>query len=190
MVIRVCGSLEGTTNFKAVSIVFVVLTIVFGAATGYLLAYPSTTASVTTKFNTTTKTVGGPTFTVAIAYKAGVGYYLTNGTGYTLYFRSTDTPSSGKTTCTSSTCEKNWPVFYSATLIPPPGLDSSSFSTITPYNSTKIVTYDGYPLFYWIGDAKPGDTLGQGIGGFYAATIPTPTAATTTTTSSSYVPTY
>src|SRR5438309_627691 len=83
-------------------------------------------------------------FTVNIAYKSGVGFYLTNGSGFALYFRSTDTPNSGTTTCKSSGCEKAWPAFYTSTLKLPPGLNASNFSTITPYNSTKIVTYDGY----------------------------------------------
>jgi predicted lipoprotein with Yx(FWY)xxD motif len=157
-------------NMKAIAAAFVVLTVIFAAATGYLVAYPVKTTVV----STTTQMVGAA-YTVNVAYKSGIGFYLTNGSGFTLYFRSTDTPNSGNTTCTSSTCETNWPVFYSATLSLPPGLNASSFSTITPYNGTKILTYDGYPLYYWTHDAKPGDTTGQGTGGFYAATLPTPT---------------
>jgi Secreted repeat of unknown function len=33
------------------------------------------------------------------------------------------------------------------------------------------VTYDGLPLYYWQGDAKPGDATGQGVGGFVVATV-------------------
>ncbi|MDG6902214.1 MAG: hypothetical protein JRM80_09675 [Nitrososphaerota archaeon] len=130
--------------------------------------------------------VGGPSYSIGVAYKASIGLYLTNSTGFTLYFRSTDTPNSGTTTCNTSFCEKNWPVFYTAPLTLAPGLSSTNFGTITPYNNTKIVTYDGYALFYWIGDTAPGETLGQGIGNFYVATVPAPVApsATTTTTSS------
>ncbi len=131
--------------------------------------------------------VGGSSYSIGVAYKPSVGIYLTNSTGYTLYFRSTDTPNSGTTTCTTPVCEKNWPVFYTPTITVAPGLSSTSFGTITPYNSTKIVTYDGYALFYWAGDTLPGDTSGQGVGGFYVATVPSPvvpTATTTTTTSS------
>lgn len=126
--------------------------------------------------------VGGSPYNVGVAYKPSIGLYLTNGTGFALYFRATDTANSGTTTCNTSICEKNWPVFYTAALKLAPGLSTADFGTITPYNSTRIVTYDGYALFYWIGDAAPGDTLGQGIGSFYAATVPTPVAPTTTTT--------
>ena len=167
------------TDFKTISVVFVVLTVLFGAATGYLVAFPPSQSGVTTK------TIGAPSFTVGIAYRSGIGFFLTNGTGFALYFRSTDTPGSGKTTCASALCEKNWPVFYAAALSLAPGLNSTDFGVITAYNSTKIVTYDGYPLFYWIGDSKPGDTLGQGIGSFYVATVPAPVAHPVTTSSSS-----
>jgi predicted lipoprotein with Yx(FWY)xxD motif len=129
--------------------------------------------------------IGGPTYNIGIAYKASIGLYLTNGTGFTLYFRSTDTPNTGKTTCDVALCEANWPAFYEPTLSVPPGLTASSFSTINPYNSTKIVAFDGYALFTWAHDGAPGDTTGEGIGGFYVATIPTlavPSSATTSTT--------
>lgn len=131
--------------------------------------------------------IGGPSYNIGVAYRPSVGVYLTNSTGFALYFRSSDTADSGTTTCNTAVCEKNWPVFYKATFNLPPGLSSSEFSTITAYNSTKIVAYGGFPLFYWTGDTSPGDTLGQGIGHFYVATVPAPVAqsATTTTTTTS-----
>jgi len=163
-------------NLRAVSAIFIVLTVILAASTAYLATSPVTKTVVsTTTVVSTAAATAAPGYTVNIAYKSGIGFYLTNATGYTLYFRSTDTPNSGQTTCTSGTCEKNWPVFYASTLNLPVGLKASSFSTITPYNSTKILTYDGYPLYYWAHDAKPGDTTGQGTGGFYVATLPTPT---------------
>jgi predicted lipoprotein with Yx(FWY)xxD motif len=128
--------------------------------------------------------IGGPKYSLGVAYKPSIGIYLTNSSGFSLYYRSTDSPNSGKTTCTTDTCEANWPVFYNATLNLPPGLDSSQFSTITPYNSTKIVTYNGYPLYYWAHDAKPGDATGQGIGSFYLVQAPFVALATTSTSTS------
>ena len=135
--------------------------------------------------------IGGSSYSIGLAYKPSIGIYLTNASGFALYIRSTDTANSGNTTCNTSLCESNWPAFYETSLTLPPGLSSSEFSTITPYNSTKITTYDGYALFNWVHDTQAGDTTGQGIGGFYVATLPTLTGVTTTTSttssSSSYV---
>lgn len=175
-------------NSKAVAAVLVVLTVIFGASTAYLVAYPTSTTQTVVSTQTLTSTVsatGAASNTVNIAYKPGIGFYLTNSTGFTLYFRSTDKPNSGTTTCNTATCEKNWPVFYNSNLNFPTGLNASAFGVITAYNSTKIVTYNGYPLFYWVHDTKPGDTTGQGTGNFYAATVPVPTQPATTTTSTS-----
>ncbi len=126
--------------------------------------------------------LGGPAYSLGIAYKTSIGLYLTNSAGFTLYFRSTDTANSGKTTCDTALCEGNWPAFYAPSLSLPPGLAASSFSVINPYNSTKITTFDGYALFAWIHDAAPGQTTGEGIGGFYVATLPALEVPTTTTT--------
>jgi plastocyanin/predicted lipoprotein with Yx(FWY)xxD motif len=187
-------------NFKAISAVLIVLTLVFAAATGYLLVSPTTTTQtntatqtvVSTQTSTTTQTAtstvsasGSPSYSVNIAYKSGIGFYLTNGTGFTLYFRSTDKPNTGTSTCTTAGCEANWPVFYKSSISVPPGLNASAFTVITAYNTTQIVTYDGYPLYYWVHDTTPGATTGQGTGGFYAATVPTPTVPATTSTTTS-----
>ncbi len=128
--------------------------------------------------------IGGQSYSVGIAYKSSFGFYLTNSSGFTLYYDSADTPNSGNTTCTA-TCQANWPIFYNSTLNFPPGLSSSQFKTITPFGTMKIVTYNGYPLFYWANDAKPGDATGQGIGGFYVANLSLSAPVTTTTTATS-----
>ena len=130
---------------KAVAAVFVVLTVILGASTAYLLAYPPTSIQTVVSIQTVSAR-GSPVYSLGIAYKSGIGFYLANGTGFTLYWRATDKPYSGITTCTSDVCEKNWPVFYASPLVLPPGLNSSAFGVVTPYNNTKIVTYDGYPL--------------------------------------------
>lgn len=136
--------------------------------------------------------IGGAPYSVGVAYKPSIGLYLTNSSGFTLYFRSTDTPNSGTTTCTTDQCEASWPVFYQPSLNLPPGLGPAQFSAITAYNATKITTYNGFPLFYWVGDTKAGDTTGEDVGSFLVATLPiltgqsTTTSTVTTTTSSGY----
>ena len=56
--------------FKMFWVVFVVLTAILAASTGYAFAYPNIAAPAQT-----------PTYSVNIANKPGIGSYLTNGTG-------------------------------------------------------------------------------------------------------------
>jgi len=46
---------------------------------------------------------------------------------------------------------------------------SGKLGTITRADGTMQVTYNGMPLYFWVHDAKAGDTSGQGIGGFSVA---------------------
>jgi hypothetical protein len=42
------------------------------------------------------------------------------------------------------------------------GAKSSELGTITRSDGTKQVTYDGHPLYYYVGDSGPGTASGQG----------------------------
>ena len=52
------------------------------------------------------------------------------------------------------------------------GLSSSLLGRIKRPDGTTQVTYNGMPLYYFSGDANPGDTNGQGIGGVWFAAQP------------------
>lgn len=176
-------------KFKWVSVVFIVLTVVFAASTGYLFTNPVTTTETISQTESQTLTstfvssYSSPLYSVNIAYTPTIGFYLTNGTGWTLYFLKTDIPSNGTSTCTGE-CIKIWPAFYTETLNLPPGLQASSFGEITRPDGSKQVTYNGWPLYYFIKDKKPGDTNGQGVKGvWFAYSLPTPSELVTTTTS-------
>jgi len=80
-----------------------------------------------------------------------------------------------------------WPAFYVATLTLPPGLSASSFTIITRPDGSKQLAYDGWLLYYFFNDTKPGDTNGQGAEQLWSVcTIPTPFSlfATSTVTAS------
>jgi len=182
-------------NFKTIATAFIVLTVAFGASTGYLLATQGgststttfTTTAISTSATTTTTSAASGVQSVGIAYKSGTGFYLVNGSGTTLYYRTTDIPSNGTSTCTGG-CVQIWPVFYVKNLNLPPGLNSSSFKAVTRADGKQQLTYDGWPLYFFSGDHKPGDVNGQGIGGiWFALNLPapkTPTTSTSTTTTS------
>lgn len=178
--------------FKWVSVVFVVLTAIFAASTGYLLVNPSTLTQTVNQTetqmltSTVVSSVNSPLYSVNIAYKPAIGFYLTNATGWTLYLLKTDVPANGTSTC-SGKCIENWPAFYVETenLNLPQGLMASSFAEITRPDGSKQVTYNGWPLYYFINDKQPGDTNGQGIKGvWFAYSLSTPSQTTTDTTTS------
>jgi predicted lipoprotein with Yx(FWY)xxD motif len=52
-------------------------------------------------------------------------------------------------------------------------IDASQVGFTPLADGSKIVTYDHRPLYYWINDAKPGDTTGQGVGGVWWVISPT-----------------
>jgi len=197
-------------NYKLVASIFIVLTVALGAATGYLLAYPSGAGgsgytSTRTIVNTSVSTIVTPSvstvlitslqattvtgagfggYSVGIAYKSGMGFYLTDSSGMTLYYRTKDIQSNGTSTCTGG-CVQAWPVFFAANLVLPPGLNASSFRTAFRSDGKTQLTYNGWPLYYFAEDHNPGDTLGQGIGGIWFAYSLSDSARTTTTTSTS-----
>lgn len=108
-------------------------------------------------------------FSVNIAFNATVGNYITNSTGFALYIYTRDTPYSGNSTCYVG-CANTWRPFYAANITVPQGLNKSSFGTITrngviTENGNKQTTYEGRPLYLFIGDKAPGEINGQGSQG-------------------------
>jgi predicted lipoprotein with Yx(FWY)xxD motif len=145
-------------------------------AAGSIVYYPLT---VPTHANTQTTTA--EPLTVNLAYKAGTGFYLVNGSGFTLYFRSTD-PGNGTSTCTGK-CVTAWPLFYlgSGEVYLPPSLTASTFGNATRTDGLKETTFNGFPLYYYVKDTAPGQTNGEAKGNFYACCSVLNMSATSTT---------
>ena len=102
------------------------------------------------------------------AATTALGVVLTGANGLTLYTHAGDTATSS--TCTGS-CLAAWPALTVATAhqaAAAPGVDGE-LATFARSDGSLQVTYDGQPLYYWQGDAKPGDVTGQGIAGFSVA---------------------
>ena len=97
---------------------------------------------------------------VKVAKKDGVGSFLTDIKGMTLYMFKKDTP--GKSACEGE-CVAKWPVYFVETVAAKDGLDAANFGTITRADGKKQTTYKGMPLYFFAGDKAPGDTAGQGI---------------------------
>ncbi len=105
---------------------------------------------------------------IKITNNSKYGMILTDGNGRSLYSFAKDTTTA---TCNGS-CANIWPAFYTDTLTVGPGLDKSDFGTITRSDSTKQITYKGWPLYYYSGDSAPGDVNGEGLFGLWFVAKP------------------
>lgn len=101
-----------------------------------------------------------PFYTVMVGTSPELGNYLTDGNGKTLYYFTRD--STDKSVC-SGGCARLWPIFYAPNIVVPSGLNAADFGSITRTDGTMQTTYKGYPLYYWVRDAKRGDTTGQDV---------------------------
>jgi predicted lipoprotein with Yx(FWY)xxD motif len=102
----------------------------------------------------------------------------------TLYTFDKDVKDSGVSTCTGQ-CLVNWPALTVAAGDTPTGGSgvSGTLGTITRAdNGARQVTYNGLPLYFFVNDKAPGDTLGIYTNWreiVLAAAEPSPTAAPT-----------
>ena len=139
-------------------------------------ATSSTTLPTTTPPTTTTPPPTTPvstSYTIAVSSKDGVGSFLVDGNGMTLYWTTRDVM--GQSNITGTTLA-NWPVFYASSVVVPSGLNASDFGTITRPEGVSQTTYKGYPLYYFIRDKAPMDTFGQGIAGVWSVVVPSASA--------------
>jgi predicted lipoprotein with Yx(FWY)xxD motif len=140
-----------------------------------------TTSSVTTTV--------APSNTISTAAKSGIGTYLVDNSGLTLYWVALD--SIGKSNIAGSTLTI-WPVFYTGTVTVPSSLNASDFGSIQRSDGKMQTTYKGWPLYHYYQDLASGNTYGQGIDGVWFAAGPSssgPTSSITTTTSTAAVTT-
>jgi predicted lipoprotein with Yx(FWY)xxD motif len=127
-------------------------TIAFGvvvAATTAALAFAGSTAGGRTKL-----AVG----------KTGLGRILVDSKGITLY---DFPPDKGTTSVCYGACAALWPPLLThGKPIAGPGVRASLLGTTKRKDGKLEVTYNGHPLYYWVGDHKPGQTTGQGLNQF------------------------
>ena len=113
--------------------------------------------------------------------------YLVDGTGRTVYQYSGDTAGSGVSNCTSSNgCISEWPAVPAGeTILATEGSPQtsliSSFERTNPSGSQA--TYNGMPLYYFVGDTSAGMTTGNNVSGFSLVTISTSTPSVPSTPS-------
>lgn len=108
------------------------------------------------------------------------GGVLTDAAGRTLYTFDKDQP--GKTNCQGG-CAQNWPAY---TAEPAAGAKVPSELTRFEHDGVQQWAWNGNPLYYFIGDAKPGDKNGDGKGGVWHVVKPTEAQTKTSTAPSAY----
>ncbi len=92
----------------------------------------------------------------------GIGEYLVDQDGMTLYYSADDTPESEESSC-GETCIQYWPPFHTGQIIIPLELSWFDFGVIYREDGAAQTTYKGWPLYYYTNDYNPGDVRGQGI---------------------------
>lgn len=93
-----------------------------------------------------------------------LGDVLVDASGRTLYLFEKD--ANGASSC-SGECASNWPpVTVTGAPVAGGGLDSAKLGTTTRADGAAQVTYNGHPLYRFSGDAKAGETNGEGIDAF------------------------
>jgi predicted lipoprotein with Yx(FWY)xxD motif len=113
---------------------------------------------------TTAAAKGANSVTVAVA-SSSLGDILVDADGRTLYAFTKD---KGDQSACSGECAANWPAL-TGTATAGTGAQAALLSTSVQANGDSQVTYGGRPLYYFAGDAKPGDTNGQGVGNVWFA---------------------
>lgn len=96
---------------------------------------------------------------------SGVGTVLVDGQGRTLYLLTSE--KGGKVTCTPSNgCTKFWPEITlpkgTTAATAGTGVQSSLLGTVKDASGNLEVTYNGWPVYTFVGDSGPGVAHGQG----------------------------
>ena len=92
------------------------------------------------------------------------GEYLTDGAGRPVYAFSADrTGEAPATIACRGECMENWPPVTSTGLATPEaGVDPSLIGAL-PYEEYQVVTYNGWPLYYFAADGGADRPQGQGV---------------------------
>ena len=107
--------------------------------------------------------------TIAVREDPTLGPILTDPAGMTLYLFTKD--ERGESYCYDK-CAENWPPFTAEEPLTLPAGVTGTLKLIDRDDGTRMVTYNDIPLYYFKGDAAPGDTNGQGVGDVWYVVAP------------------
>ena len=131
--------------------------------------------------------------TISVVDHADLGPILVDADGLTLYLFTRDEP--GVSNC-SGGCADRWPPLGAGdALAAADGVDEALLGVIQRSDGSSQVSYNGWPLYYFVSDLAPDDVTGHEVGGVWfavtpagdqaessmAAPVPTPTPTPTPT---------
>jgi len=122
----------------------------------------SSSAAASAPAATTTAAASAPAAgaTISAATVPGVGSVLVNDKGHTLYVFNPD--QHAHVTCTGS-CAAVWPPLMASSTKPTVSapLKASLLGTDPDPSGGQVITYNGWPLYTYVGDAAAGTASGQ-----------------------------
>jgi predicted lipoprotein with Yx(FWY)xxD motif/plastocyanin len=107
---------------------------------------------------------------IDVAQNSDLGSFLVDAKGMALYLYTKDTPNTS--TCYDK-CAAAWPpLLTTSNAMAGKGVDDSKFGTTKRTDGTTQVTYNGWPLYYFVKDKAAGDVTGQNVGGVWFVLSP------------------
>ena len=176
--------IKSLTRLEARNRLRMLLAVLAVAAAAAVLAACSSSGTSSAGGSGSTSTSSPAAATAGTLKTATIGgaTVLTSAKGFTLYSFAPDTPT--KSNC-NGTCAQNWPpVKGPATASGVTG----TFGTIKRSDGSTQATFDGHPLYTFVGDTAPGQAKGNGLnvaGGLWHEITTSGTAAPASTSSSS-----
>lgn len=117
-------------------------------------------ATTSAPVTTATPTTAAPETAAGLAVAdSPLGEILVDGSGRTLYLFVPD--AQGDSTCYDE-CAQNWPPLTGEP-VAGDGVDTALIGSTVRTDGTVQATFNGWPLYYFAGDAAAGDTNGQGL---------------------------
>ncbi|HYV81762.1 MAG TPA: hypothetical protein VE979_26925 [Streptosporangiaceae bacterium] len=152
--------IRSLTRLEAPNRLRILLAVPAIAAAAAVLAACSSSGTSSTSSGSGSTSTSSPAAATAGSLKTttiGGATVLTNSKGFTLYSFAPDT--STKSNC-NGTCAQNWPpVQGPATASGVKG----TFGTIKRSDGSAQATFDGHPLYTFVGDTAPGQAKGNGL---------------------------
>jgi predicted lipoprotein with Yx(FWY)xxD motif len=114
--------------------------------------------------------------TVDVGQNATLGSFLVDAKGVTLYLFTTDTPNTSN--CYGG-CASYWPpLLTNGAPVAGSGVTAGMLGTTARKDGSVQVTYNGWPLYYYVGDKAAGDTNGQNVKGTWFVINPAGSSVT------------